>query len=109
MNDGYTFISDLNQGQPQQPQLDYSTLGQQQQQQQYQSFLPQTAPIDMYKKYLDDSDSDDDSDEELEESSHNSNNIWQHVYSIVILVLLIVILFYVFRIRRELVGMYEEA
>ena len=68
--------------------------------------------FDMLRKYLADSaedpDSDSDSDSD-DEDNENGNGSWQHYYGIVSLIMLAIIFFYVFKIRKELTGMYEEA
>ncbi len=66
--------------------------------------------LDMYQKYLNDSGSDSDStsDSDSDNESKRSSNDRQHYYGILTLILLAIILYYVFKIRKELMGMYEE-
>ena len=73
--------------------------------------------FDMLRKYLaesvddepDDSDDETDSDNDDDEDSGSGDGYWLHIYGISALVMLAIILYYVFKIRKELVGMYEEA
>lgn len=94
MSNDYTFISDLN------------NVGMQQMQMPPQE-MSYPNNLDLLQKYLgDDDDSDDESDsEEYGDDSFN----WMHVYGIVSIILLLVILFYTYKIRKELMSMYDEA
>ena len=133
MSHDYTFISDLNnnnnmsmypnapmqqgppmQGGPMQQGMPMQSAPMQ------QGMPMQSAPMqqgpdqfDMLRKYLaesdDDSDSDSDDDSDTESDSGSNDNNWLHFYGIATLIMLAVILYYVFKIRKELVGMYEEA
>jgi hypothetical protein len=137
MSHDYTFISDLNngggmpmqaspmQGGPMNHQQAYPDPSQMSGGMPMQGMPMQGMPMqgggmpmqggpdqfDMLRKYLaesaDDSDSDSDSDSDDEGDSGGGN--WQHYYGIATLIMLAIILYYVFKIRRELTGMYEEA
>lgn len=122
MSHDYTFISDLNNGGGMPMQQAYPNPSQ------MVSMPPQGdmpsgggMPIqgggldqfDMLRKYLaesaegSDSESDDESD--AEDDSERDGDNWQHFYGVATLIMLAIILYYVFKIRRELTGMYEEA
>lgn len=77
--------------------------------------MPDPNQFDMLRQYLAESadDSDDDSDSDSEDndfggSTELGGNMWQHIYGISTLVFLAIIFYYVFKIRKEIVGMYEE-
>lgn len=112
MNQDYTVVSDLGMGggtgmkmMPQQQQQYQSQM-----QQQFPPAIPPPSQFDMIKRYLDDSD-ESDSESESEEEPKTTSKLftWQHFYGIATLTLLVAILYYVFKIRAELTGMYEEA
>nr|QBK87470.1 MAG: hypothetical protein LCMAC201_03800 [Marseillevirus LCMAC201] len=75
--------------------------------------MPGPDQFDVFRKYLagsvDDSNSDSDSDSDSDSENNEKGSNWQHYYGIMMLMLLVVILYYVFKIRKELTGMYEEA
>jgi hypothetical protein len=103
MSQEYTLIGDLNNGNM------YN-------QGQMQAFGMQPPPphpppnqIDMINKYLEDTDTHSSSDSSDDESDDNDSNLnWRYFYNIIVLIMLAVILYYVWKIRRELVGIYEE-
>ena len=126
MSHDYTFISDLNNGgmQMQGAGMPMQGAGMQQAYPDPSQMAGMPAQggmpmggggldqFDMLRKYLaesaEDSDSDSDDDSE-DDSEHSGDNNWHHFYGIATLIMLAIILYYVFKIRKELVGMYEEA
>lgn len=101
MSNDYTFIGDLNGG------------GANMQGPPGMNMPIQGGPnqFDMIRKYLadtaDDSDSDSESDDEDDDDGDGYD--LQHYYGIPILIMLAIILYYIFKIRQELTGIYEEA
>ena len=100
MNNDYTLISNLDNIKRMQS---VHTSGSQQQ--------DYPNKYDLIQKYLRETDNDNDSeddDETDEECENDCNGTYFHVYGIPAIILLIIILFYVYKIRKELTGMYEE-
>ena len=66
--------------------------------------------FEMLRKYLAESanESDSDSDSDSDEEGSRMDGNWQHYYGIATLIMLAIIMYYVFKIRKELLGMYEE-
>ena len=127
MSQEYTLIGDLSGGaghmQHQQPMVNQGQMqsfGMPPNQMQMQGAQPQMQgqpmqgpppnQFDMINKYLADTDNDSDEDSSDDESDNdNSLNVnWHYFYNIIVFIMLAVILYYVWKIRRELVGMYEE-
>jgi len=119
MSNDYTLISDLNgsSGMPNQGmQMGMPNQGMQMgmPNQGMQMGMPNQGmdQMDMLRRYLaesGESDSDSDGSDSEDDSGHDNNNTWQHVYGVATLIMLAIILFYVFKIRKELIGMYEES
>ena len=98
MSHDYTFISDLNNsGQMPMQQVPMQQVPMQQ--------VPMQS--NMLRKYLAEESDDDESDSEYDDNDQESHS-WQHYYGIANLILLAVILYYIYKIRKELTGMYEE-
>ncbi len=117
MSHDYTLISDLNSMNLRQPFPDPSQMGGMQMNggngnQGMPMNMSGPDQIAMLRTYLaesaDDSDNDSDSDSGSDPESSGDGN-WQHYYGIATLIMLAIILYYVFKIRNDLTGMYEEA
>lgn len=112
MSHNFTLISDLNsnQGMPMHgqhmPQQQMPMHGQHMPQQQMPMQPPQGNQFDMLKQYINRSD-DSDSDSDDEESGSEGGDNWIHYYGIAILVMLAIILYFVYKIKKELMGIFE--
>ena len=110
MSHDYTFISDLNNMQGGGMPMQGGGMPMQGGGMPMQGGVDQ---FDMLRKYLaesaKDADSDSDNESDSEDDSGGDDSNWQHFYGVATLILLLSILYYVFKIRKELTSMYEEA
>lgn len=76
---------------------------------------PSQKPFDLIQQYLENSTVDSDSDypphkrgrdDDSDDEEEDDNPV--HYYSIVIIILLAIVLYYVYKIRKEISGVYEE-
>jgi hypothetical protein len=109
MNNNYTSINDLEdnsrpQSHPQSnPQLHPQSNPQSNPQQR-----PMQNQMEMLKRFLaEGNDSENEENEENETNDSEKSFNWEIVYKILVLILLSFILFYVIKIKRELLGLYE--
>lgn len=109
MQYGTTPLMDTQQpiGYPQAQQIQYPAQPVQQ--------APTQQPYDLIQQYLENSTVDSDSDYSPQKRRHGGDSDDEdeddnpvHYYSIVIIIMLAVIIYYVYKIRKEISGVYEE-
>ena len=94
MTENYNFVTDLQQMQ----HMPMQHMQHMQQPMQLQMIPQQQMPMQSLIEYDSDEDEDDDED----------SGSWEHYYGIITVILLCIILYYVYSIRKELTGIYDE-